>query len=86
MVIKCNNEKSQTCLKKQIKEHLDNEVKISEPIVNRNAIKLVNINEDMKEKSDEEIITIIKKQNEILNNNLNVKLRKRIIFEKKKKN
>ena len=42
VVIKCNNEKSKTSLKKQIEEQLNEEVKIIEPIVNKNNIKIVN--------------------------------------------
>ena len=82
MVIECNNEKSQTCLKKQIEEKLTDEVNIIDStIINKNNIKIVNINKDMHEKNDDEIITILKKQNEISNNDLNIKKKKRIIFK-----
>ena len=60
-MIKCNNEKSQSCLKKQIKEKLNDDVKIIEPVTKVNNIEVVNINIDMNEKSDEDIINIIKK-------------------------
>ena len=36
----------------------------------------------MKENNDEEILTIITKQNYFLNNDLNLKIKKRITFEK----
>ena len=54
-----NNEKSQTCLKKKIEEHLNDEVIIIEPMINKNDIKIFNINKDMYEKNDEEILKII---------------------------
>ena len=54
VVIKCSNEKRQSCLKKQIEENLNDEHKIIEPIVNKNNIKVVNINKDMNEKNDKE--------------------------------
>ena len=41
----------------------------------------MNINKDMNEKSDEEIMTILKKQNETLNNDINLKIKKRITIE-----
>ena len=84
VIIECDNKKSQACLKQQITEKLTNEVSISKPkIINNNNLKIVNINKDMNEKSDEEILTIIKKQNEILNNDKNLKIKKRITFEKR---
>ena len=82
VVIKCNNEKSQKCLKKNIEEKLKNKVEIIEPSESKYNIKVININRDMFENNDEEIITTIKKQNEVLKNDVSLKIKKRIKFEK----
>ena len=65
------------------KKFIDN-VKIVELVVNvnKNNIKVVNKNNDMNEKTDDEILIMIKK-NEILNNDVNLKIQKRIVFEKR---
>ena len=72
VIVKRNNRKSQTCFKQKIQQQLNEELKIIELTINKNTnVKEVNINKDMNTKSNEEILTKIKSQNEILNDGLN---------------
>lgn len=78
VVIKCNNEKNQTCLREEIKNKMNNDVKIVEPTQYKYNMKVVGIHGDMIEKTNEELISTIRKQNDILKKEATIEIKKRI--------
>lgn len=81
----CENEKEIIRLKETVQEKLGEEFDIVEPIKKKPKLKIINISEEIMKLNDENIIELIKKQNEIKGKigGSYIKIVKRIIKGKK---